>query len=78
MNVLDPRTGESVPAEIAALAVGPDAYLRDLKAPCEDCGAQHTVRHLYHETDVPGSCSTCAAEFFKPCGCHPDDSCDCS
>jgi hypothetical protein len=44
-----------VPLDIAALAVGKDAWLRKVKIRCEDCKCETEVG----STEIPGLCDEC-------------------
>lgn len=71
--------GKTIPVELAGLAAGPDAWLRECQVECLGCNALKTVRELHSESDLPGHCHECATKYFTCDKCkgqhHPDDPC---
>ena len=48
--------GFAVPVDIAALAAGKDAWMRNIECPCKDCGGLYAL----HELIGGGYCEDCA------------------
>ena len=69
----------TIPLEIAGLAAGPDAWLRDCTAMCKACKELTPISELHGTSDLPGHCEKCAADYFTCVKCkgqhHPDDEC---
>ena len=69
----------TVPLEMAGLAAGKDAWMRDCTAMCKGCKALTPIRELHGESDLPGHCVKCAETYFHCAKCngnhHPDDEC---
>lgn len=68
------KDGRAVPADVAALTVGRDGWMRSILFKCSTCGLLRSAEHLFVESDVPGDCADCAEEFWcAVCGGHPED-----
>lgn len=72
----------AIPAEVLALVVAPPFLAEAATLPlftCQDCARTFSARHLFGESDVPGSCRACSDAFFTCPDCagfhHPDDAC---
>jgi len=48
----------AIPVELASLAAGKDAWMRQILVRCSDCKEKHTIEALYQ--DCPGCCPACS------------------
>jgi hypothetical protein len=54
-TIFDAKRGQSIPAGMARLAAGRDAYLRNSVVKCDDCGQSYALK----DSDSEDLCQEC-------------------